>query len=186
MARLKPKNSITTQDQAVAAMGKLNQIDTQLAQWDLSEAEEIAVVREAHVRIQRAGGRLGMQAEKSLLVKEIEAWAKNASATWEKKTLETPFGRIGFRVSTPAVILVKRVVTTFKAAVELAVLYLPDFVRTVREIDKEKMLSADREGTLQEDMLARCGLMIDQKDEFWVETNASKDLDEASEKLKCA
>lgn len=186
MARVKPKNSITTQDQAVAAMGKLNQIDTQLAGWELCEAEAIAKVREEHVLLQRKAGRLGIEAEKALLVKELEAWAQEASATWERKTLETPFGRIGFRVTTPAVTLIKRVVKNFKDAVELVMVNLPDFVRKVYEVDKEKILSADREGTLEMDKLARCGLAVEQKEEFWVETAASKDLDTASKKLKCA
>ena len=186
MARIKPKNSITTQDQAVAAMGKLNQIDTQLAQWDLYEAEQIAKIREEHVNLQRKAGRLGLEAEKALLIKELEAWAQAASATWERKTLETPFGRLGFRVTTPAVALIKRVVKNFKDAVEFVNLYLPDFVRQAYEVDKEKILSAEREGTLEMDKLARCGLTVEQKEEFWIETAASKDLDEASKKLKCA
>lgn len=186
MARVKPKNSITTQDQAVAAMGKLNQIDTQLAQWELAEAEEISLLRAEHVLLQRKAGRLGLEAEKALLIKELEAWAEGASATWERKSLETPFGRMGFRVTTPAVVLIKRVVKNFKDAVELALQYLPDFVRKMPEIDKEKILAADREGSLELDKLARCGLSIEQKEEFWVETAASKDLDAASKKLKCA
>lgn len=186
MARIKPKKSITTQDQAIAAMGRLNQIDTQLAQWDLYEAEQIAKVREEHVQLQRKAGRPGLEAEKALLIKELEAWASEASATWEKRTMETPFGRIGFRVTTPAVTLIKRVAKNFKDAVELVMLYLPDFVRQSYEVDKEKILAAEREGTLEMDKLARCGLEIKQEEQFWLETCASKDLDEASKKLKCA
>ena len=186
MARIKPKNSIKTHDQAVSAMGKLNQIDTQLAQWDLDEANDIAMVRETHVNTQRKGGRPGMEAEKALLVKELELWAEGASSGWERKTLETSFGRMGFRVTTPAVTIVKRVVKNFKDAVELVMLYLPDFVRQSYEIDKEKILAAEREGTLEMDKLARCGLTIDQRDEFWLETAASEDLEKAAKKLRCA
>lgn len=186
MARIKPKNSIKTQDQAVAAMGKLNQIDTQLAQWDLCEAEQIAKVREEHVDLQRKAGRTGMEAEKALLIKELEMWSQDTSAAWERKTWETAFGRMGFRVSTPAVIVIKRVVKNFKEALELAMLYLPDFVRQSYEIDKEKILSAERSGILDVNELARCGLTIDQRDEFWLETAASEDLKKAAQKLKGA
>lgn len=186
MARVKPRNSVTTMEGAVSAMNRLNQIDTQLAQWDLCEAEQIAKVREEHVQLQRKAGRPGLEAEKALLVKELESWAEEASATWERKTLETPFGRLGFRVTTPAVALIKRVAKNFKDAVELVMLYLPDFVRQSYEVDKEKILAAEREGLLEMDKLARCGLTVEQKEEFWVETAASKDLDEASKKLKCA
>ena len=186
MARLKPKNSIKSKEQAEAAMSRLNQIDTQLAGWDMGEAENIAMVRETHVNTQNKAGRPGLETEKALLVKEIESWAEEASASWEKKTLETPFGRLGFRVGTPAVVLIKRVARTFKDAVELLAKILPAFVRETPEIDKEAILAADREGSLDVGKLNKCGLVITQDDQFWLETNASKDLDEASKKLRCA
>lgn len=186
MARIKPKHSITTQDAAIAAMGRLNQIDTQLAGWDLDEAEDIAMVREEHVNAQNKAGRPALETEKALLVKELEVWVIEAQATWEKRTLETPFGRLGIRTSTPAVLLIKRVARTFKEAADLLKKTLPAFVRETPEVDKEAILAADRDKTLDVGKLNRCGLMVDQDDEFWVETNASKDLDEASKKLKCA
>lgn len=186
MARLKPKNSIKSKEQAEAAMARLNQIDTQLAGWDLDEAEDIALVREKHVEEQNKAGRPGLETEKALLVKEIESWAMEAQTSWEKKTLETPFGSMGFRVGMPAVALIKRVARTFKDAVELLARTLPAFVRQTQEIDKEAILSADREGSLDVGKLNRCGLVIAQEEQFWIETNASKDLDEASKKLKCA
>lgn len=167
-------------------MARLNQIDTQLAGWDLFEANEIAALRETHVNLQNKEGRVGLETEKALLVKEIESWALEAQMSWEKRTLETPFGRMGFRVGTPAVALIKRVARTFKDACELLARTLPAFVRQTPEIDKEAILAADREGSLDVGKLNRCGLVITQDEQFWVETNASKDLDEASKKLKCA
>ena len=109
MARLKPKNSITTRAQAEAAMAKLNGIDTELARMELDEAEAIGAVREKHARLQREAGRPGMDAEKALIVKELEAWADQDEATWGKRSYETPFGSFGFRVSTPAVVLIKKI-----------------------------------------------------------------------------
>ncbi|GAB62676.1 MAG: hypothetical protein DWB56_14780 [Candidatus Jettenia sp.] len=186
MARVKPKNSIRTVSDMEAAMSRLNQIDTRLAQWTLEEAHDIALVREEHDKNQKKAGRTGLEAEKALLIKELEAWAEEASATWGKRTLETPFGRLGFRVSTPAVTLLKRVAKNFKDAAELAMLYLPDFVRKSYEIDKEKVIAAESQGTLDKNILSQCGLSVEQKDEFWLETAASKDLDEAAKKLKVA
>ena len=186
MARLKPKNSIKSKEQAEAAMARLNQIDTQLAGWDLDEAEDIALVREEHVSTQNKAGRPGLETEKSLLVKEIESWAIEAQTAWEKRTLETPFGRMGIRLGTPAVVLIKRVARSFKEAIELVKKILPAYVRESPEIDKDAILAADREGSLDVGKLNRCGLMVDQEEQFWIETNASKDLDEAAKKLKCA
>ena len=186
MARLKPRNSITTTESAVSAMARLNQIDTQLAGWDLDEAEDIALVREEHVNAQNKAGRPGLETEKALLVKEIESWAMEAQTAWETRTLETPFGNMGFRLGTPAVVLIKRVARSFKEAIELVKIILPAYVRESPEIDKAAILAADRDKTLNVGKLNRCGLMVDQEEQFWIETNASKDLDEASKKLKCA
>ncbi len=184
--RIKPKRQIMTREAAEAALARLNQIDTALVRWCLAEAEAVAAVRQAHAEKQRDGGRIGFEAEKALLVKELEEWAKEASATWERKTLETSSGRLGFRMTTPSVVLIKRIAKKFENAVELLMLTLPDFVRTVYEVDKEKILATDRADGLDREALNRCGLDIYKEDEFWVETGASKDLDEAAKKLKSA
>lgn len=186
MARIKPKNSITTKAQAEAAMSKLNNIDMVLANWNLQEANEIAALREYHAKAQRKDGRPSFEAEKALLVKELEAWADQDSATWPKKTMETPFGCLGFRVGNPAVVLIKKMAKNMKCALELLDEYSPQFVRDSPEIDKEAILAEARAKTLNEERLAKCGLAVKQDDEFWIETNASKDLEAAAQKLRAA
>ncbi|MDA8082308.1 MAG: host-nuclease inhibitor Gam family protein [Nitrospiraceae bacterium] len=186
MARLKPKNTITTRPQAEAAMSKLNEIDRQLAAWDLDEADAIASVRQHHADLQRKGGRPGLEAEKALLIKEIEAWADGDKERWERKTQETPFGSFGFRVSQPAVALVKKIASKFDAALILLQEKLPQYVRDVPQIDKERILADERSEALDSVALAKCGLKVIQDDEFWVETNASKDLEAAAKKLRAA
>ena len=186
MARMKPKNTITTRAQAEAAMAKLNNIDRELAFWDLTEAEAIAAVRMEHAEKQRKLGRPGFEAEKALLIKEIEAWAETDKERWEKKTQETPFGSFGFRVSQPAVTLIKKIASKFESALGFLQIYLPEYVREVPQIDKEKILADEREEVLDETALAKCGLKVVQDDEFWIETSASKDLDAAAKKLRAA
>lgn len=186
MTRVKPKNSIITKAQAEAAMYQLNNIDMVLANWDIVEANAIAAVRAEHQASQKKAGRQRMEAEKALLVKELEAWANEDSATWPKKTIETPFGCLGFRVGNPAVVLIKRVAKSMKIALELLDEYVPEFVRDSPEIDKEAILAAARDETLNEERLAKCGLTVKQDDEFWIETNASKDLEAAAQKLRAA
>lgn len=186
MARIKVRNTITTRTAAEDAIARLNNIDMQLAMWDMDEANAIAVLREKHAELQRKGGRSGFEAEKSLLVKELEIWASEDSATWEKKTYETTFGKMGFRVSNPAVILMKKVAKSFNAALELLKSRMPEYVRNEPQIDKEKILYEEREKMLDIEKLAKCGLTVDQRDEFWIETNASKNLEEAAERLKAA
>lgn len=186
MARMKPKNNILTRPQAEAAMAQLNGIDQKLATWDMEEANAIAAIREEHAKLQRKGGRPGLEAEKALLVKELEAWADKDACTWPARSIETPFGRLGYRVSTPAVVLIKKVARTFDAALQLLQGGMPDFVRSAPQIDKEKILAEDRADTLDAVALGQCGLEVKQEDEFWIETAASKDLEDAAKKLRAA
>ncbi len=186
MARMKPKNSITTRPQAEAAMAQLNQIDQKLAGWDLEEANAIAAIREEHAKAQRKAGRPGFEAEKALLVKELEAWADKDAVTWPARSIETPFGKLGYRVSTPAVVLIKKIARTFDAALQLLQASMPEFVRSAPQIDKEKILAEDRAETLDAIALGECGLEVKQEDEFWIETAASKDLEDAAKKLRAA
>ena len=169
-------------------MSKINQIDMVLANWDLNEANEIACVREQHAQLQRKGGRPGLEAEKALLIKELEAWADQDSATWPKKSIETPFGSLGFRVGNPTVVLIKKVAKNFDAALELLQSRMSFFVRQVPQIDKEQILARAREEDWMETepQLAKCGLTVKQNDEFWIATNASKDLESAAQKLRAA
>ncbi len=186
MTRIKPKNSITTREAAEAAMGHLNNLDMDLATWDLAEAREIAEVRERHAEKQKMEGRASHEDKKALIVKELEEWAQGDVAHWLARTIETPFGRFGFRTGNPAVALYKTVAKKLDEALERLSARMPDFVRMRPEIDKEKILAADREGTLDREKLLRCGLRVDQKEEFWVETQASKELEQAAKALKNA
>ncbi len=186
MARIKPKNTISNRYQAEAAMAMINTIDRQFAEWDMNEAGGVAVVREEFAALRKKGNCAGMEAEKTLLIKELEAWAEADSATWGKKTLETPFGNMGFRISQPAVVLFKKAARSFKAAVELLSASMPQFVRQTPDVDREAILAAERVGELDERLLRGCGLEVKQEEEFWVESAASKDLEEAVRKLRAA
>lgn len=186
MARVKPRNSITNKQQAESAMERINSIDRRLAEWDLKEAHEVSLIRARFSEVRTKGNIAVMEAEKELLVKELHAFAEIDSATWEKKTFETPFGNIGYRMSQPTVVLVKKVAKSLKLATELLKAKLPNFIRNTPEIDKEAILAADRDKTLDKVLLKSCGLEIKQEDEFWIESKASKDLDEAAKKLRAA
>lgn len=186
MPRTKPENSITTRGEAEHAMARLNQIDTQLAKWDLTEAEAIAAVREWAAAEQKNEGRPAIEAEKKLLVKELEGWAEDDRESWGKKSIETPFGRLGFREKNPAVVLYKGVAKKLEEALDRLALRLPEFVRQTPSIDKEKILAAHREQSLDLAKLQRCGLRIEEGEDFWVETEASRDLERAVKELRNA
>ncbi len=186
MARIKPKNTITTRAETEAAMAKLNKIDADLARMDLDEAEAISAVREKHARMQREAGRPEMEANKAFLVKELEAWADKDAATWGKRSIETPFGSMGYRVSQPTVALIKRIAKSFDAALELLREKMPSYVREVPQIAKDQILADNAAEVLDHVALGECGLEVKQDDEFWIETAASKDLEDAAKKLRAA
>lgn len=188
MARVKPQSMINTKAQAEEAMAKIDAIDRQFADWDLAEAEAVIKVREKFAEKRQQTNYIGLQAERSLLIKELEGFADRDCGTWEKKTFETPFGCFGFRITPPTVALVKRVSKTYDRAVEsLEFEKMTEFIRTKKEVDKEAILAAHKEGTLDALKLeVVCGLKVKQEDEFWLESRASKDLDEAAKKLRAA
>lgn len=184
--RTKPKNQITSRAEAEQAMKRLDQIDRQLASWDLEEAKEIAAVRERHAKAQGASGRADFEAVKKMLVRELQSWAESDRESWEKKSLETPFGRLGFREKNPAVVLYKAVAKKLEEALDRLAARMPEFVRQSPSIDKERILASHREQTLDLAKLHRCGLRIDEGEDFWVETAASQDLERAAKELKNA
>jgi len=186
MPRIKPKNRITTRDQAEASMARLNEIDHHLAAWDMDEARRIAALREMKAREQRSEGRLTIETEKALLLKELKLWADKDSNGWKTRGLELKLGRLGFRTGMPTVVLVKKVAKNLANALALLLLHMPEFVRTKEEIDKEGILAEARDKDLDKDLLAQCGLKVTQKEEFWVETDASVRLDKAVKALKVA
>lgn len=92
-------------------------------------------------------------------------------------------------MSQPTVVLIKKVAKNFDAALQLLQARLKFYVREVPQIDKEKILAIARDEQswpTEELELAKCGLAVKQEDEFWIETNASKDLESAAQKLRAA
>jgi len=185
MARTKPKDQITTLTDAIKAMKTINETDIKTAHWEIEEAKALSLVKEefAEVRMKNKYGEL--ISEKKLLVKDLQSWAKKEEPKWKTKTLTTPFGRLGFRKSTPAVKLIKRIAKNFKEALEwLKNNRFDEYIRTVEEIDKDAILADVRDKEITNEDIEACGLKVDQKDEFWVESNAASDLDKAVKELK--
>lgn len=186
MPRTKPKNKITTRQEAEYAMARLCEIERMLAQLALTEAEEISQIRQKHVAYRGKWGVPGLETEMNLLVLELRDWAKAARGEWDQKTVVTPWGKLGFRVKKKSVELVKSIAKKTEQALTNIQSYMSDFVRRVPAIDKEKILAADREGRLDHGLLNSCGLRIAGGEEFWLETAASEDLKAAAERLKNA
>lgn len=184
--RTKPRNKITSRAEAEEAMERLNEIDRYFNTWALTEAKEIADIKKKYAEHRANGSVPELQQEKALLLRELEAWAEADRESWGKKSIDTPFGRFGFREGNPAVQLVKKVAKSFDAALELLQKHLPQYVRRAPEIDRDAILADDRLEKLNAAELRGCGLKVGQKEDFWVETAASQDLERALKELKNA
>ena len=84
----------------------------------------------------------------------------------KRKSLETTHGTIGFRTSTPA--LKTRKGFTWSSVLNLLKEFLPSYVRTKEEPDKEKLL-ADREDEEVATLFPKVGVVVVQDETFYVE-----------------
>lgn len=183
--RTKPKNKITSRADAEQAMEDLNLIDAAITEYEIAEEKEVMAVRERWSAHRQIKGVFSMQERKDLLIRELEAWAKEDRSTWAQlKTLETPFGRLGFRMAPKSVVLIKSIAKNMKIALALLEEALPDFVRKNPKVDKKGILAADQKHALDAEQLRKCGLKVHQVEEFWIETAVSKNLREAAEEIK--
>lgn len=82
----------------------------------------------------------------------------------DKKSMETPHGTVGFRTGTPKLKLRKGF--TWPAVTELLKRIMPDYVRTVEEPNKEKLLS-DRTTDIAI-QFPSIGVMVDQDESFYI------------------
>ena len=97
---------------------------------------------------------------------KLEVFAKeNPDRFTKKKSLELTHGTIGFRTGTPSLKTLKGF--TWASVTNLLTEFLPDFVRTKTEPDKE-MLLARREENEVSDLFSKVGIEVKQEESFFV------------------
>lgn len=84
----------------------------------------------------------------------------------KKKSMETTHGTIGFRTGTPKLKTLKGF--TWNAVVNMLKEFLPGYVRTSEEANKEKLL-ADRESEEVVALFPKVGITVVQDETFFVE-----------------
>lgn len=89
-----------------------------------------------------------------------------------KKSMETTHGVLGFRTGTPKLKTLKGF--TWKAVTTLLQEFMPDYVRTVTEPAKDKLL-ADREAEPARSLFAKVGIQVVQDESFYVEPKKEED-----------
>lgn len=99
---------------------------------------------------------------------QIASWAELHKADFgERRSMALTHGTIGWRLGNPAVKLRARV--RAEQALEMVKARLPEFVRTVEELDKAALLNAYAGKAITDGDLEACGLRIAQTERFYLE-----------------
>ncbi len=98
---------------------------------------------------------------------KLQHFATNSPELFtQKRSIELVHGKLGFRTGTPALKTLKGF--TWSSSLNLVKEFLPDFVRTKEEVDKEGLL-AKREDTDVSSKFSKCGIKVEQAETFFVE-----------------
>lgn len=111
-------------------------------------------------------GKLAETKEKSFDIMQAYALENRDELFSKRKSLETTHGTMGFRTGTPKLKTLKGF--TWGAVVNMLKEFLPGYVRTSEEANKEKLL-ADRESEEVVALFPKVGITVVQEETFYVE-----------------
>lgn len=164
MARIK-KTIITgvTREQMEEAFGQYALADAEVQSITASMDQQFVAIREQHAERLAV---LEEQKSKALEVMQVFATVNREELFSKRKSMETAHGVIGFRTGTPKLKTKKGF--TWAAVLELLRKFGKDYIRATEEIAKDKLL-ADRDSDECQQLMADCGIMVDQDETFYVE-----------------
>lgn len=166
MSKSRTKKVLITEDisytEAEALFGEFATVDAKINQITAKMDTEITKVREKH-----QGVLAELCEKKEQLFEKLQHFAvKSPDSFAKKKSLEFTHGVLGFRTGNPALKPLKGF--TWKAITEMLKTFLPDYVRTVEEPAKDKLL-ADRDNEDIQPLLEKVGIQVVQDESFYVE-----------------
>lgn len=150
-----------------------DQADAAFAQYAKASAQSEKIQAEielqcAKIREKYASQLAQLDEEKTLAFDTLSAFAQENKGDLftKKKSLDMAHGTIGFRTGTPKLKTLKGF--TWASALNLVAEFLPDYIRKIEEIAKDKML-ADRDEEGMDEKMAKCGIQVAQDETFYVE-----------------
>ena len=131
------------------------------------DAEEASLNKElATVRTKHEAEITAFKETIELLEAQIRSWAdKTPDAFAKKKSVDMVHGTCGYRTSPPSIKTIPGV--TWEKVTAILDSKRPDFIRTVKEVDKEALLAS--RSIMKADDYAMLGLRINQPEEFFVD-----------------
>lgn len=165
MARHKPDPLIVANlEEATAAVGEIAALDRSI------QAVEADMQAEIEVAKARAGARAeGLRSRRKELADAVGVFARLNKGTLfrDVRTLDLVYGKIGFRLSTPSIVL-DNGVTEAMSLTRLHELGMTDGIRVREELARDVLLS------WPDERLALAGVKRRQRDTFFIETAREK------------
>ena len=170
MARVK-KTVVTgvTREQMEDAFGRYASADAEVQSINAAMDKQFVAIREKHA------DRLAvLEQEKTEAFEVMQVFAtENREELFSKrKSIETTHGTLGFRTGMPK--LKTKRGFTWAAVLELLKKFGKDYVRTVEEPAKDKLL-ANRDNEECQQLMEDCGIIVDQGETFFVEPKKEKE-----------
>lgn len=179
MAKTRKKKTVYSgvkQDEMELAFADYARADARIQKINATMDIEMTRIREKY---QDELGKLAETKEKSFDILQAYALEKKDELFSKRKSLETTHGILGFRTGTPKLKTLKGF--TWASVLTLVKKFLPDYVRTNEEVNKEKLLTdRDTEIPLDDSETAEqvcklkekmkdCGITVVQDETFYVE-----------------
>lgn len=157
-----PVMQVKTIEQAEAAFAEYAIADARIAKINAQMDEQFTAIRKKYAdELQDCAD------VKERKFAELQFFAEgNEEHFIKRKSLEMAHGIIGFRTGTPKLKTLKKF--TWGAVTELLKIKLPNYVRTVEEPMKDKLL-ADRDLADVNKHFEKCGFEVVQDESFFVE-----------------
>jgi phage host-nuclease inhibitor protein Gam len=154
--------TVKTFDEAESVMAEYATADARLQAINAKMDEQITAIRNKY-----APDIADLAEVKEEKLTALHFFAEsNAQLFEKKKSLDMTHGVIGFRTGTPKLKTLKKF--TWGAVTEMLKDHLPDYVRTVDEPAKDKLL-ADRDNEEVAPLFKKCGFEVVQDETFYVE-----------------
>ena len=170
MARVK-KTVVTgvTREQMEDAFGRYASADAEVQSINAAMDKQFVAIRE-----KQADRLAELEQEKTEAFEVMQVFAtENREELFSKrKSMETTHGTLGFRTGQPKLKTKKGF--TWAAVLELLKKFGQDYIRTVEEPAKDKLL-ANREDEDCQQVMKDCGILVAQDETFYVEPKKEKE-----------
>jgi len=167
--RMSRKDEPVTVEQFNTAMAALATADAEIAKINAVMDKKITAIREQYADVIKAQQDI-CDAEKEVVFRYAKENKEVLFGT--VRHITTPHGDVGFRLGTPALKTLPK--WTWEGVLKQLKTVLPDYVRTIEEVDKDRLI-LDRQAPGVAEHLNECGVYVIQTDSVYVKLKKEDD-----------